>query len=97
MQKERRRSRRIPVGQDVLLLVESVAQLAYMTEVSLHGLSVRTAVPLRPGQLVEFKTHGDSNYSVHCVVVWTGDAGSDREGEAGLDFLNLERSPSREV
>jgi hypothetical protein len=97
MLKERRRSERISIGQDVLLLVESVAHLAYMTDVSLHGLNVRTAVPLRPGQVVEFKTHGDSNYSVRCLVIWTGEAGSDREGEAGLDFLNLEQIPLQEV
>jgi hypothetical protein len=54
-------------------------------------------VPLRPGQVVEFKTHGDSNYSVRCLVIWTGEAGSDREGEAGLDFLNLEQIPLQEV
>jgi hypothetical protein len=97
MRKERRRSRRLPIGKAVLLTVESVAHSAYMIDISQHGLRVMASFPLRPGQVVEFKSHGDSNYSVRCLVMWTGEAGSDHEGEAGLDFLNLEQAPQQEA
>jgi hypothetical protein len=85
------------------LLISVATDLSYLWQCSasattrLHGLKVEASCPLAPGQIVEFKTHGDSNYSVRCLVIWTGDSGSDREGQAGLDFLNLEQGLLHEV
>jgi hypothetical protein len=64
MLEDRRRSEQIAIEQDALLLVDSIAHRAPLIDVSLHGLSVRTTFPLRPGQVVEFKTNGDSNFLV---------------------------------
>jgi hypothetical protein len=97
MTQERRRSKRLPVDKAILLTVESIAHSAYMIDMSQHGLRVLANFPLRPGQIVQFRTQGDSNYSVSCLVIWTGDEGSDREGEAGLDYLNLEQSALHEL
>lgn len=82
-----RRSPRVPARRAVLLLVEAEQCGARTLDVSQHGVRLESQTLLKPGQVLELLPTETSGGPIRCVVVWAGDVGSDREGEAGLNFL----------
>jgi hypothetical protein len=87
-----RRSARVPARKAVLLIVESEQCGARTLDVSQHGVRVECQTLLKPGQVLELLPSENSGGPIRCVVVWAGDVGSDREGEAGLNFLTPQPS-----
>jgi PilZ domain-containing protein len=97
MPKDLRRSGRRHVRKAVILLIEAEgdkrAHGAQTVDLSECGLRVRADISLNPGQVLELVPPEGSDYAVRCLVVWTGEVGSDKEGEAGLDFLGPLQAP----
>ncbi len=87
-----RRSARKSVKMAVVLLVETDSERTehegMASDFSQHGLRVQASTALTPGQVVEIIPSEGPEHAVRCHVVWAGKVGSDREGEAGLEFLN---------
>lgn len=48
------------------------------------GFRIRVSSRLRAGQALEVALDEDATHPVRCSVVWTGKAGSQQEGQAGL-------------
>ena len=48
------------------------------------GFRIRVSSRFRAGQAVEVALDEDASHPVQCSVVWTGKAGSQQEGQAGL-------------
>ncbi len=54
---------------------------------SKYGFRLRSNCRLRRGQTVEIILDEDPFNAVRCSVIWTGKAGSEREGEVGLETV----------
>ena len=54
---------------------------------SKEGFRLRGIFHLRRGQVVELIREEDPLRSVRCSVVWVGKAGSQQEGEVGLETV----------
>jgi hypothetical protein len=52
-----------------------------------EGFTLRGGFRLKHGQLIELIAEGDPVDSVRCEVIWTGRAGSQQAGEAGLQAV----------
>ncbi len=89
---EMRRSERKAVRIAVIILSDSnggKTQLEACTlDLSQHGLRLQAAVQLSQGQIVDVTTSDAPEYAVRGRVIWTGTVGSEREGEAGFEFLS---------
>ncbi len=87
-----RRSDRIFVRLPVTLLVDSnrerVAQDAFTVDLSQLGVRVRTDLTLAPGQSVDVFPNRGLKYPIPSRVIWVGEQGEQRFGEAGLEFLS---------
>ena len=87
----RRRSERKPLGRAVSLVVESersrIVHRVFGVDLSALGIRVRAGIALLPGQLVTVIPREGNSQAVRSRVVWVGEAGSDRAGEAGIVFL----------
>lgn len=88
---DKRRSKRRRARLALILIVdpegEEVDGPALTFDVSQYGLGLRASAPLTPGQIVDVFSHEGREYPVRSRVVWVGEAESDREAEAGLEFL----------
>ena len=84
-----RRSRRTPEATLIPLAIPSedyqINHQAFTMNRSLHGLRVRTAVPLSPGETVVVSRQEGSWHTVPARVVWVRERSA--EYIAGLEFL----------
>jgi len=85
-----RRSERKPVRMAVILLIEGeeVDHRALTVDISRHGVRLQANPALTPGQLAQVIFEDSPSHAVPARVVWAGRLGSDREAEAGLEFVN---------
>ncbi len=88
---ERRRNERAVVNRPVTLVVDSshdqIAHNAFALDLSEVGARLRAGIDLQPGQMVTIIPNEGSAQSVKSQVIWVGEKGSARSGEAGLAFL----------
>jgi PilZ domain len=54
---------------------------------SKEGFRLRGSLDLRRGQVVELILNEDMPDPQRCSVVWVGKAGSDQEGEVGVEMV----------
>jgi hypothetical protein len=91
---EPRRARRIPVRIPISLIPNPLAGrtlcAAAALDMSELGLRIQSEVALTLGQSVEILL---GNRPERCRVAWVGAAGSYRECEAGLEFLDPAAGP----
>ena len=89
---DRRRSDRergpIPVHFTIASEDYGVEHEALAIDRSSHGLRIRTAVPLSPGEAVVVMSLGGSRGSISARVVWVLGAEYTFAAAAGLEFLN---------
>jgi D-lyxose ketol-isomerase len=87
----RRRSERKPVARTFVLYVDSdrdqIANSAFAVDLSALGVRIRSTIKLLPGQLVTIVPREGSEQAIRSRVIWVGEAGSNRVGEAGIAFL----------
>ena len=87
----RRRSERKPLGRAVSLVVDSersrIVHRVFGVDLSALGIRVRAEIALLPGQLVTVIPSEGNSQAVRSRVVWVGETGSERAGEAGIAFL----------
>jgi PilZ domain-containing protein len=87
----RRRAERTTLAKPVTLLVDSdrsqIAHGAFGIDLSELGIRVRSSAGLLPGQLVNVVPNQGSMQAVPSRVIWVGEEGSSRAGEAGIAFL----------
>lgn len=87
-----RRYDRKPARKAVVLIVESdgveTRHDATTVDISTHGARVEAETELVPGQTLSLLRPDDPSYALRCLVVWSGDVSSDRDGQAGLEFLD---------
>lgn len=85
-----RRAERRPSKRAMVLVYEGAdseeTQPAITVDESDLGARIETQAQLKAGQLIELQSE-DSALRLRCRVVWTGEVASDKEGEAGLEFL----------
>jgi len=84
-----RRSRRIATKKRASLVINLSGQKMFpclVVDRSQEGFRVKGNFRLKRGQLVELVVD-DPVDSVRCEVVWIGRAGSEQEGEAGLQTV----------
>jgi len=90
-QTNRRRSERKAVNKPISLLVDSdhseIANSAFAIDLSELGLRIRSDINLVPGQIVTVIPREGSKQAVRSQVIWVGESGSERAGEAGIAFL----------
>lgn len=93
--REQRRSERKPAQIVVTLVLEGdqAKYLARGVNLSLHGMRVRTDVPLAPGQPVGLILSDTPAYAIAARVVWVGKAESKQAGEAGVEFVKPLEAP----
>jgi len=88
---ERRRGERALVNRPVTLVVDSthdqIAHTAFAIDLSEVGARLRAGIDLQPGQMVTIIPNEGSAQSVKSQVIWVGEKGSTRSGQAGLAFL----------
>jgi hypothetical protein len=72
---------------------EKVESPAISFDFSQYSLGVETGASLVPGQLVDIVPNEGPEFAVRGHIVWVGEAGSDQQGKAGLEFLQPLRSP----
>ena len=87
-----RRSRRVPEAKRIRLAIgfenyRMPHEVLTMNE-SLHGVRVRIAVPLIPGEKIVVFPKADSQRSIPARVVWTRAGELSFEGAAGLEILD---------
>ena len=86
-----RRSHRIYAKLPIRLEVGSpdtkVAHEAFTVDLSPLGARVRANIPLSQGQTVKVFSNEGPKYVIPSRVVWVRMADRDRDGEAGLEFL----------
>lgn len=56
-------------------------------DLSPHGARVQCDIPLPVGLVCEFVPPEGPEHAVRCRVIWTGEAGTNTQGESGLEFL----------
>jgi hypothetical protein len=87
-----RRSRRTPEANPIPLAIASedyqVNHQAFTMNRSLHGLRIRTAVPLSPGETVVISRREGSRHTIPAHVVWVREPIPSAEYIAGLEFLS---------
>ncbi len=87
-----RRTERKPATKAILLVVESeesgVHHDGTMADISSDGARVEARTPLKPGQTLSLVQPDDPSRALRCLVVWSGDVGTDGDGQAGLEFLD---------
>jgi len=87
-----RRSERKPVRKAIVLMVESDDQETLhegtTVDLSEYGARVETETALAPGQTLTLFQPDDPAHSYRCMVVWSGNVGSDGHDQIGLEFLN---------
>jgi PilZ domain len=87
----RRRSERKKVTKSFVLFVDTerdrIANSAFALDLSALGTRIRSTVTLVPGQLVTIVPREGSEQAIPSRVVWVGEAGSPRSGEAGIAFV----------
>ena len=87
----RRQADRKPVARSIVLFVDSehaqIANNAFAIDLSALGVRIRSTVSLLPGQLVTIVPREGAEQSIRSLVIWVGEAGSKRAGEAGFAFL----------
>ena len=90
--KDRRRSPRTKVDRPITLIVDSersqIANSVFAVDLSQVGARIRSGVDLKLGQLVTVIPDEGTGAAVPSQVVWIGQKGSGRNGEAGLAFLH---------
>jgi hypothetical protein len=80
---------RIPVTiSGTLLDGKPFSEETYLLSVSKFGVKLKTALPLQPGMEVKV-TPSNRRQSALCRVVWTGQAGTPRAGEVGIEYLEF--------
>lgn len=57
-------------------------------DMSEHGVRIVAEAQLTPGQTLSLFQPDDPERGLRCMVVWTGDVGSDGHDQAGLEFLD---------
>ena len=89
---DRRRSPRTKVGKPITLIVDSarseIANSVFAVDLSQVGARIRSGIELKLGQLVTVIPDDGTGAAVPSRVVWIGQKGSGRTGEAGLAFLH---------
>ena len=85
-----RRSERKPVRLAVILLIEGeeVNPHALTVDLSRHGVRVQANPALTVGQSAQVIFADNPCQAVLSRVVWAGRINSDREAEAGLEFVD---------
>lgn len=87
-----RRSERRPGKRANVLLFdepereEPHPEAAVAIDESDFGARIQTEALLKTGQIIDLQSE-DLAWRFRCRVVWTGEVSSDREGQAGLEFL----------
>ncbi len=86
-----RRSKRIARKQRASLVINSRGNQetvpCLIVDRSQEGFRLRASYRLRRGQLVEIMVDDKPLEPVRCEVIWIGKAGSEQEGEAGLQTV----------
>jgi len=86
-----RRSQRVSATIPISLWVESEESKtehdAYTVDLSRHGVRIRTALALYPGEMLGVVPTGDSGRAIPARVVWVHRAESGQGALAGLEFL----------
>ena len=59
---------------------------AYLLDISKFGAKLRTQLPLRLGMQIKVLSKKSSDSALFRVV-WTGDAGTPRAGEIGIEYV----------
>jgi len=87
----RRRCDRTDVEISVMLVVDSdrskIAHNAFAVDLSRLGARIRPSIKLLPGQHITVIPNEGSAQAVPSCVIWVGEEGSERNGEAGIAFL----------
>jgi hypothetical protein len=85
-----RRSERKPVRLAVILLIEGeeVDPHALTVNLSPHGVRLQAKAALTRGQFAQVTFADNPSQAVLSRVVWAGRIDSDREAEAGLEFVD---------
>ena len=85
-----RRSERKPVRLAVILLIEGeeVDPRALTVDLSHHGVRLQAKADPTPGQFAQVIFADNPSQAVLSRVVWAGRVNSDREAEAGLEFVD---------
>jgi PilZ domain len=87
-----RRSERKPVRKAIVLMVEADGpeslQQGTTVDLSEFGARVEAETALAPGQTITLLQPDDPATAYRCMVVWSGDVGSDGHGQMGLEFLD---------
>lgn len=60
----------------------------YLLDISKFGARLKTQLPLQPGMEVEVKPRMGSKSALFRVV-WTGEAGTPRAGEVGMEYVHV--------
>ncbi|PYV24389.1 MAG: hypothetical protein DMG24_11580 [Acidobacteria bacterium] len=88
---ERRRSERKPVTTSLVFEVDlernQIAGNAFAVDLSELGARIRSSINLQPGQLITIIPKEGRAQAVPSRVIWVGEAGTTREREAGIAFL----------
>jgi PilZ domain len=84
---ERRYSKRNPRKQRASLVLGLERHPCIVLDSSNNGFRVRASFRLRRGEVVEITLDEDPLRGVRCNVVWVGKAGSEHEGEIGLEIV----------
>jgi PilZ domain len=87
-----RRSERKQVRKAIVLMIESDGQEVHQegtaVDISEHGARVEAEAALTPGQTISLVQPDDPTHALRCLVVWSGEVGSDGRDQAGLEFLD---------
>lgn len=87
----RRRAERKIVARPLTFVVDSdrneIANNAFALDLSELGARIRPGIDLLPGQRITVIPKEGKAFAVPSQVIWVGDPGSRRDGEAGIAFL----------
>lgn len=87
----RRRAERKSTARTLTFVVDSdrdeIANSAFAVDLSELGARIRLGVDLLPGQKITVIPKEGRAFAVPSQVVWVGDPGTSRDGEAGIAFL----------
>ena len=95
---ERRSALREPFSQLISIRVKSHGRSsiyqAEIIDVSPFGARIKLTADLEPGDAVEIFSADDPKHPARYHVSWTGQRGSDLEGQVGLRFVSAPSDPS---
>jgi hypothetical protein len=87
----RRRAARKIVARPLTFVVDSdrsqIANNAFAVDLSEFGARIRPGIDLLPGQRITVIPKEGPAHAIPSQVIWVGEAGSGREGEAGIAFV----------